>query len=338
MSDTFNKAVKEAEKIFTQDNAKYVLDNLYSKYEGLDTASQLALAVAPITGEAISAYETDMYADKTKEAFQEGDYVKAGGQGLLTGLSALGTIPLAGMAVRGGKTAVKAALKGLDEPIKITENIPVVPKKNEGRDIREVLGIESKDIIDWRRANTGTGYQEINKESLNKLQKSVQDKLANKIDIEKHISNVEELKPITRWDTVPEIPTFEEIAFSLNPQKGKLFKNKSFKELDTGTILYKNKSIEDGILTTSRLDIPAYEQFDKWIVTLGPKGSKNVYAQTGYFKGGKKGKVEFNPSTKRASKTGTGKETKEPFGLIRGAWSNHNPEELQKYVFLYLSY
>ena len=115
MSDTFNKALAQAEKLSTQDNAKSVLDNLYSKYEGLDTGSQLALAVAPITGEAISAYETDMYADKTKEAFQEGDYVKAGGQGLLTGLSALGTIPLAGMAVRGGKAAVKAALKGADE-------------------------------------------------------------------------------------------------------------------------------------------------------------------------------------------------------------------------------
>ena len=115
MSDTFNKALAQAEKLSTQDNAKSVLDNIYSKYEGLDTASQLALAVAPITGEAISAYETDMYADKTKEAFQEGDYVKAGGQGLLTGLSALGTIPLAGMAVRGGKAAVKAALKGVDE-------------------------------------------------------------------------------------------------------------------------------------------------------------------------------------------------------------------------------
>ena len=178
------------------------------------------------------------------------------------------------------------------------------------------MGITSKDIIDWKDLHKGSGYKEIGKEGLNELQESVQKKLANKIDIEEHISNVENLKPITRWDTVPEIPTFKDIAFSLRAQAGKLFKDSKYDKVGRGTILYKNKSIEDGIITTSRLDIPAYQDFDKWVVTLGPKGSNNVYAKTGYFKGGQGGRVQFNPRTHLATQVGIGKKPKNPDDVI----------------------
>ncbi len=313
--------------------AESTAESLYKRYESLPLAQQIALGVAPGTGEVISAYETPKFAGEAKEAFDKGEYLESIGKGGLATLSALGAIPGLGLGIRAIKGGAKAATK-IDEIgeglSSIFLNIPKVSKADEGKNIKEVLGIKTDDILNWREINKGTGYKEVGKDKLDKLQKSVQDKVDNKIGIAEHISNVEKLKPIRRWDTVPETPTFEEIAFSLNPQKGKLFKDKTFKETDTGSILYKNKNIEDGVLTTSRLDIPSYEQFDKWIVTLGPKGSNNVYAKTGYFKGGQGGKVQFNPSTKRATKTGTGKSTKEPFGLIRGGWLNHNPEELQK--------
>ena len=344
-------------------------EEAYEKFEKLPIAKQILASMAPGIGNVIAAKEVDVFGGRAKEAFEEAKYGQAAGYGGLTALAALGTLPGVGLIGRGARTAMRSGakllddpmekaikevgekakipetargdwkypdettgIKSLDEPVKITENIPIVPKKNEGRDIKEVLGITSKDIIDWKDLHKGSGYKEIGKEGLNELQESVQKKLANKIDIEEHISNVENLKPITRWDTVPEIPTFKDIAFSLRAQAGKLFKDSKYDKVGRGTILYKNKSIEDGIITTSRLDIPAYQDFDKWVVTLGPKGSNNVYAKTGYFKGGQGGRVQFNPRTHLATQVGIGKKPKNPFGEIEGGWSNHNPEELQKHA------
>ena len=49
-------------------------ESVYKRYEDLPMAQQLGLAVAPGTGEAISAYETKKFAEETKEAFEEGNY------------------------------------------------------------------------------------------------------------------------------------------------------------------------------------------------------------------------------------------------------------------------
>ena len=49
---------------------------LYEKYEKLPLVEQLALGFTPVVGETISAYETPIFARETKEAFQEGDYLK----------------------------------------------------------------------------------------------------------------------------------------------------------------------------------------------------------------------------------------------------------------------
>ena len=68
----------------------------------------------------------------------------------------------------------------------------------------------------------------------------------------------------------------KEIAFSLRPGKGKLF-DKDFNELEGG-ILYANRAIEDGATTTSRLDINAYEDFDKWVKSINKKIEKPRYS------------------------------------------------------------
>ena len=42
MSDTFNKALAQAEKLSTQDNAKSVLDNIYSTLGNIDPPLTIA--------------------------------------------------------------------------------------------------------------------------------------------------------------------------------------------------------------------------------------------------------------------------------------------------------
>ena len=85
----------------------------YEQYEELPLMQRLALDIAPGTGHAIAGYETPMYAGETKEAIEEGNIPKALGQGVMTGLSALGMIPGLGLGIRGVKAGVKAATKGL---------------------------------------------------------------------------------------------------------------------------------------------------------------------------------------------------------------------------------
>ena len=102
---------------------------LYEKYEDLPLVEQLALGFTPVVGETISAYETPIFARETKEAFEEGDYLKTLGKGALTGLAAVGSLPLIGMGARGLKGAAKVLGKrlGKDAPIDktIPTNIPI---------------------------------------------------------------------------------------------------------------------------------------------------------------------------------------------------------------------
>ena len=108
MSEVFDKATEKAEE-----GLAGLGERLYSEYEKLPWYKQLLLAIAPVTGETISAYETPIFAEKTKEAYKKGDYLETAGHGALTGLSVLGAIPFLGAGIRGVKAGVKGARKGL---------------------------------------------------------------------------------------------------------------------------------------------------------------------------------------------------------------------------------
>jgi len=116
------------DKIKKEEGLAGLGERLYSEYEKLPWYKQLLLAIAPVTGETISAYETPIFAEKTKEAYEQGDLLETAGHGALTGLSVLGAIPFLGAGIRGVKAGVKGARKGLaslSEPL----NFPAKPSK-----------------------------------------------------------------------------------------------------------------------------------------------------------------------------------------------------------------
>ena len=100
-------------------------ESVYKQYEDLPMAQQLGLAVAPGTGEAISAYETKKFAEETKEAFEEGNYGETALKAGLTTLAALGSIPLFGFAARGTKAGAKLLSKNIDDIINKTASTSV---------------------------------------------------------------------------------------------------------------------------------------------------------------------------------------------------------------------
>ena len=101
------------------------IQQAYSMYEGLPPAQKLVAEVAPVTGEAISAYEAKKFAGETKEAFEKGEFGEAALKGGLTILAGLGTIPVAGKGVQ----LVKAAAKRLPELLS-PKNLNKILKEN----------------------------------------------------------------------------------------------------------------------------------------------------------------------------------------------------------------
>ena len=225
---------------------------LYEKYEDLPLVEQLALGFTPVVGETISAYETPIFARETKEAFEEGDYLKTLGKGALTGLAALGSLPLIGMGARGLKGAAKVLGKRLGKdnvvPLETKPKITEYEKKLERE--KTILQpfeptppkVTSKlnEAVDNLKQKTGTGQSFLNrlesvsgdeKESiglLGYLKRNKNTKL-KKEDIQKYVSkyDIHIEKSVTTDAARKEVRPLEKLAKNYDFQI-----NKIKKELD----------------------------------------------------------------------------------------------------------
>jgi hypothetical protein len=172
----------------------------------------------------------------------------------------------------------------------------------------------------WRNANKGDFRQVQTPE----LEEAARDLQANKISIEDYAQKVEELRPIEPITEVPKISSFEEISYALD-------KNKVEKGL-----VGLNKEIADGTMVGSRLDIPAYNQFDTWVVSLH-EGAGVSGPSIGYGKVAVLDDVQFNSNPDAALKVASGKGAKAPFARMNGKWRNMEVEEVQALAEKYLN-
>ena len=86
-------------------------------------------------------------------------------------------------------------------------------------------------------------------------------------------------------------------------------------------------SIKTGTPVSQRLDIPSYNYYDKWVVTLhAPDSSKKVF---GYGNTGWVTDVKFSASPTTGFRIATDT-NKSPIVFIDGSWKNHKPEEAFK--------
>jgi len=113
--------------------------------------------------------------------------------------------------------------------------------------------LKDVDSIDtWKKQNPNPKPQKQNLD----IEKAANDLLDGSITGKQYRSVVKGNMPIVKIEKVPEVPSFTEIV-------GALDKDKSAKG-----ILGLNKTVKDGTRVASRLDIPAYERFNKWIVSV----------------------------------------------------------------------
>lgn len=136
---------------------------------------------------------------------------------------------------------------------------------------------------------------------------------------EDYLRAVRENMPIRAFEAVPEIPTVLDIASALDANK-----------VDKG-IVGVNKELEDGYYVGLRLDIPAYDNYDTWVVSVHqgknaePRspflGGKAIgYGQTAVITNAT---FDSTPTAALNIARGTAKTT---IARMFGDWRNENPE------------
>ena len=235
---------------------------------------------------------------ETKDIISLGQNIGKGdyvGAGIDATSLALGAVPIVGdIARRGFKTLFAQDIKNATELLK-----------------------DDKLIDKWKKDNPNPKPQKRNPD----VQKAANELLDGKITGKQYRSIVKENMPIKKINEVPEIPTFTEIVGSLTSDKSKK------------GILGLNKEIKDGTRVASRLDIPAYENHDKWIVSVhDAKNKKGIEGLDGdiigYGKTAVLKNVEFKSSPASAAKISAKRASKGTIARIFGDYVNADPEDV----------
>ena len=175
--------------------------------------------------------------------------------------------------------------------------------------------------IKLKKELKGTGFKD---QRIPELEQSIKNIDEGKQTVEAHEQLVEKFKPIRRWETSPTITQPDEIPLVLS--EGKYLLKGGKKNPNSGVYGF-DLEIPEGQRTLARLDIPAYENYNKWVAALKtPKGkSGTFYSPTTVLKN-----VKFKPSTTAAKKVGKGEMSKAPFGVMDGEWVNHDSNQIKK--------
>ena len=176
------------------------------------------------------------------------------------------------------------------------------------------------------------------------LEQSARDLIDNKlITREQHLENIANNKPITEWTDLPRQPSSKAMTFALKPsqrEQGLFLLSKQ----EADSLNVKQTSLKDGDLFNGRLDIPAYQNYDTWVVagtspavkTADGKGI-TTYAKAIHYTSGKGKPVRFIASEKRSQEIGTGREGKTGYATISGKYKATSEEDLRNLAEKYLS-
>jgi len=186
------------------------------------------------------------------------------------------------------------------------------------QDAQKQLGITEEAQNQWRATHSG-----VKQTRVPEVQEAAKQLREGKISTEEYQEIVREFQPIKPLAAVQQMPTLEDIAMSLskNPEK-------------SAGIVGVNVDIPDGTPVASRLDIPAYESYDTWVVSLHD-GTKSGGEAIGYGQAAVLNNVEFKSSAKgglniAAGEMPSGKPaSKSTIARVYGSWENRAPEDVR---------
>ena len=299
--------------------------------------------MTPIVGDALAAKE--VYDELQKD---EPNYYLAG---------ALGGAALVGLVPGLGDVAAKAIKKGAREVFDVAKRVEVDPNAM-GSGLGNVR-LKPKDLSDIDKAaeildnpDSLKSWQQSNKIPENKRQankqkakEAAEDLYQGSITSKEARRIIDEELPITpkyTAETMPEMPSVTDVAGSLGKKVQK-----------TGVVGVKGFDIPAGTRVGSRLDIPAYNNYDKWVVSIHDgkndvKGSVLGYGQAVRLKNIKFGSesqdaldIARGKGRLRGDKVGTDTPEK-PMGKatiarVYGDYVPEDPYELQEQARALLS-
>jgi len=310
-------------------------------------AAKFVAELTPVIGDAMAAKE--VYEELQKE---EPNYLLAGALG---GATIIGLIPGIGDAAA---SAIKAgARKTLDVGKRVEVdpdalgslggNIRLKPKEEEVTPQLSNIEYQRK-MAEFDKAETVDDWQENVRKYVEEsrdvnptirtpeLEDSTKDLLDNKITREQHLANVDNYKPVDAWDALPREPSSKAVVFSLNKEQRK----DGHFVLDNASSMGVNKSsLKIGDLFNGRLDIPAYNRFDTWIVTGSSKNAEKGkhYAKAIHYTAGEGESVKFISSIKTSEKIGTGEKGKTPYATVQGYIKDLDINEIRNKATQYLN-
>ena len=236
-------------------------------------AATFVAEMTPIVGDVIAAKE--VYDELQKD---EPNYYLAG---------ALGGAALVGLVPGLGDVAAKAIKKGAKEVFDVAKRVEVDPNamgsglgnvrlKPKQDDVAEAASILESDeaLSAWQQANKiPENKRQANTE---KAKAAAEDLYQGNITSKEARAIIKEDLPITSMytaETMPSMPTVAQVAGSLGKKVQK-----------TGVVGVKDFDIPAGTRVGSRLDIPAYNNYDTWVVSIhdgknDTKGSVLGYGQ-----------------------------------------------------------
>lgn len=286
-----------------------------------DVSTPLSVKIAD---EAISlATPIDSIVEIQEELKKENpDYLKIG---MLGGMEAIGLL-----APGAGKAAQSMIRKGADmarqtdNAIDVASNVPKVSRQvsNTDYDTRVASLDEAEDAVSWQK-NAEALVKELRETSPTirtpELEESAQALRDQRITREQHLENVNTYKPVESWDALPREPSNKATVFSLKPDQRE--KGRFILPADTTDALGVTQSgLKVGDRFNGRLDIPAYQRFDTWIVAGTSNAEKGVthYAKAIHYKGVGDKPVRFAASQKTGEKIGTGEMGKTGYATVSG--------------------
>ena len=312
-------------------------------------AATFVASATPVIGDAMAAKE--VYDELQKD---DPNYYLAG---------ALGGAAIVGLVPGLGDAAANAIKAGARKAVDIGKRIEVDPNALGvmGGNVRlkppveevtpQVSNIDyqkkmaefdaSETADDWQTAvgNYVTESRDVNPTVRTpELEDSTKDLIDGKISREQHLENVDKFKPVESWDALPREPSSKATVFSLKPdqrEKGKfILPDKAVKNLDV-----EKSSLKIGDKFNGRLDIPAYNRFDTWIVAGTSTAEKGVthYAKAIHYKGVDDKPVRFLASQKTSEKIGTGEAGKTGYATVSGEIKDLDVEEIRDQAAKYLN-
>jgi hypothetical protein len=196
----------------------------------------------------------------------------------------------------------------------------LIAKENE--DAFDVLGITPDSKEKWRKENKSSQRQGL----LPEIEEAAQKLSENKISSDEFRALSQKAQPIIPMEKVPEVPSFEDITNSLTEAQVKK------------GIVGVNMKLPANERVSSRLDIPAYNDYNTWVVSLHD-GSKKSGAAIGYAKTAVLKNVEFVSDPKvaldiarRKPLASGGRMGKATIARIFGDWVPHDPDAAKAYA------